>query len=107
MSALGKRLREARLKHGLTQEQLGLLAGLEIESASARMNRYERETRVPSVELMERIGSVLDLPLTYFYATDESEAILLASFHRMTVADRAALLEIAIKHAGARGRQKN
>jgi len=107
MPALGKRLKEARLKRGLSQEQLGLLAGLEIESASARMNRYERETRVPSLELMERIGSVLDLPLTYFYATDESEAILLASFHRMTVSDRAALLEIAIKRAGGGDLQKN
>lgn len=100
MSVLGKRLKNARLKSGLSQEQLGLQAGLEVESASARMNRYERGTRVPSVELMERIGNVLNLPLTYFYAAEENEAMLLVLFHRMADADRAALLETAAKLAG-------
>lgn len=101
MSVLKKRLKEARLKSGLSQEQLGLMAGLEVESASARMNRYERGTRVPSIELMERIGEVLKLPLAYFYAVEEEEAVLLASFHRMSSDNRSALLEIATKFVGA------
>jgi transcriptional regulator with XRE-family HTH domain len=100
MSVLGKRLKDARLESGFSQEQLGLQAGLEVESASARMNRYERGTRVPSVELMERIGNVLNLPLTYFYAADESEATLLVSFHRMSSDDREALLRVAVKLTG-------
>lgn len=100
MSVLGKRLKEVRLKSGLSQEQLGLQAGLEVESASARMNRYERGTRVPSLELMERIANVLNLPLTYFYAADENEARLLVSFHRMSDADKKALLEVATKITG-------
>ena len=99
MSVLGERLKEARLKSGMSQEQLGLQAGLEVESASARMNRYERGTRVPGVELMERIGSVLDLPLTYFYATTEDEAELLVLFHRMTQNDKEKLLKFAKKSA--------
>jgi transcriptional regulator with XRE-family HTH domain len=106
MSVLGKRLKDARLKSGLSQEQLGLQAGLEVESASARMNRYERGTRAPSVELMERIGNVLNLPLTYFYAADENEAMLLVLFHRMTDANRIALLDAAVKRAGASDPQK-
>lgn len=100
MSVLAKQLKNARLKSGLSQEQLGLQAGLEVESASARMNRYERGTRVPSVELMERIGNVLNLPLTYFYAAEENEAMLLVLFHRMTDTNRAVLLETAAKLAG-------
>jgi transcriptional regulator with XRE-family HTH domain len=52
MSTFGLRLKAARLEAGLSQEQLGLQAGLEVESASARMNRYERGTRVPAVELV-------------------------------------------------------
>jgi transcriptional regulator with XRE-family HTH domain len=96
MSILGERLKVARLKSGLSQEQLGLQAGLEVESASARMNRYERGTRVPSVDLMDRIGNVLDLPLTYFYATDETEATLLVLFHRMSNANKKTLLEAAV-----------
>ncbi|MRW94287.1 helix-turn-helix domain-containing protein [Duganella sp. FT80W] len=95
MSVLGDRLKQARLKCGLSQEQLGLQAGLEVESASARMNRYERGTRVPGVELMERIGSVLNLPLAYFYAVSEDEARLLALFHRMPEGDKQTLLQMA------------
>lgn len=101
MSVLAKRLKDARLQSGLSQEQLGLQAGLEVESASARMNRYERGTRVPSVELIERIGSVLNLPLTYFYASDDGEANLVILFHRMSAADKTALLDITAKFVGA------
>lgn len=95
MSVLGERLKQARLTSGLSQEQLGLRAGLEVESASARMNRYERGTRVPGVELMEKVGNVLNLPLTYFYAASEDEARLLVVFHRMPSEDKAKLLQLA------------
>jgi len=99
MSVLGKRLKEARLRSGLSQEQLGIQAGLEVESASARMNRYERGTRVPGVDLMERIGNVLNLPVTYFYADNDREARLLALFHRMSDEDKENLLQAAEKSA--------
>lgn len=95
MSVLGERLKEARRKSGLSQEQLGLQAGLEIESASARMNRYERGTRVPGVDLVERIGEVLHLPLTYFYAPSEDEALLVVLFYRMGQDDKEKLLQLA------------
>jgi transcriptional regulator with XRE-family HTH domain len=95
MSVFGKRLRAARLEGGLSQEQLGLQAGIEVESASARMNRYERGTRVPGVALVERIGSVLNLPATYFYATRDEEAALLVAFHRMPESDKQRLLAMA------------
>ena len=102
MSILGKRLKEARLKSGMSQEQLGLHAGLEVESASARMNRYERGTRVPTVDLMGRISNVLDLPLTYFYSADEDEANLLVLFHRMPNKNRKALLDAAVNLTSAK-----
>lgn len=95
MSVLGERLKQARLKSGLSQEQLGLRAGIEVESASARMNRYERGTRVPGVELMEKVGNVLNLPLAYFYAASEDEARLLVLFHRMPSEDKTKLLQLA------------
>lgn len=99
MSIFGRRLKAARLHAELSQEQLGLLAGLEVESASARMNRYERGTRVPAVELVERIGAALDLPVAYFYAVDDDEAVLLTAFHRMSSVDRKALLD-SLKKCG-------
>ncbi|RZT04272.1 DNA-binding XRE family transcriptional regulator [Duganella sp. BK701] len=97
MAIIGKRLKAARLGTGLSQEQLGLNAGLEVESASARMNRYERGTRVPSVELLERIGKVLNLPLAYFFAVDDDEAALLTAYHRLPEADKQAVLAVAMK----------
>jgi transcriptional regulator with XRE-family HTH domain len=99
MSTFGKRLKVARLQAGLSQEQLGLLAGLEAESASARMNRYERGTRAPAVELVERVGAVLDLPVAYFYSVDDDEAALLKAFHRMPSEDRKELLAKALQRS--------
>lgn len=42
MSTMARRLKEARQRAGLTQERLGVLAGIDEMSASARMNQYER-----------------------------------------------------------------
>lgn len=92
MSVFGMRLKAARLAAGLSQEQLGIRAGLEVESASARMNRYERGTRMPAVELVERIGIVLNLPVAYFYAADDDEAKLLKVFYRMKESERKELM---------------
>jgi len=96
MSVFGKRLKAARLEAKLSQEQLGLLAGLEVESASARMNRYERGTRAPAVELVERIGSVVNLPVAYFYARDDDEAALIAVFYRLPNKEKQTLLATAL-----------
>lgn len=95
MSVIGKRLKEARLEAGLSQEQLGVRAGIEEDSASARMNRYERGTRSPGFELLQRIGEVLELPVTYFYASDDNEARLLVAYHRLPADARLRLIAAA------------
>lgn len=95
MSALlAKRLREARLKAGLSQEKLGVLAGIDEMSASARMNQYEREKHVPDLSMVERIASVLNLPAAYFYAVNDTEAELLQRFHRLKAKHKKHLLEL-------------
>lgn len=94
MSVIGKRLKEARLRAGLSQERLGLDAGLEAESASARMNRYETGARAPDLELMERIGAVLGVPAAYFYASDNQVAELLMAFHELSPKARDKALEM-------------
>jgi len=101
MSVIGRRLKEARLGAGLSQERLGLEAGLEPESASARMNRYETGTRVPDLELMERIGFVLSVPAAYFYASDDQVAELLVAFHALSPKLRDKALDM-VKTAGQR-----
>lgn len=100
MSTFGKRLKSARQLAGLSQEQLGVQAGLEEESASTRMNRYEKGVREPAVEIAGRIAKVLDVPVSYFYSDDDDEASLLLAFHRMSVEKRSALLLQALTNCG-------
>jgi transcriptional regulator with XRE-family HTH domain len=92
-SPIAKRLREARLNAGLSQEKLGVLAGIDEMSASARMNQYERDKHVPDTSMIERIAKVLNLPAAYFYAVSDSEADLLCRFHRLKARDKKRILE--------------
>lgn len=65
------RLRLARKAKGLSQEKLGILAGIDESSASARMNQYERGKHVPDFLVASKIAEVLELPTAYFYVEDE------------------------------------
>ncbi|WP_394561074.1 helix-turn-helix domain-containing protein [Aquipseudomonas alcaligenes] len=94
MSTLSKRLKEARLRAGLSQEQLGLQIGLEPASASTRMNRYELGKRSPDLELVERIAEVLGLPAAYFYAVQDEEAELLRLFNALSVKGKKRLMDV-------------
>lgn len=79
-SPLPARLKEARLEKGLSQKQLGILAGLDEFASSARMNQYERGTHAPDYSLLRRIASVLDVPTAFFYAEDDNLAELIKGF---------------------------
>lgn len=97
MSVFANRLKEARLRAGLSQERLGLEAGLDPMSASARMNRYELGKRMPDPTLVERFGEVLGVPGCYFYAADDETARLLLAFSQLSGPDRAKIVEAAEK----------
>ncbi|MDR2926058.1 MAG: helix-turn-helix domain-containing protein [Azoarcus sp.] len=93
MSTLSKRIREARLHAGISQERLGIQIGIDPASASARMNRYEQGTRIPTPAIVERIGAELGLPAAYFYAVKDEEARLLRWFYRLTLEERAKMMQ--------------
>ena len=95
MSVFGSRLKQARLQAGLSQERLGIEAGLDPMSASARMNRYELGNRTPNFELVEEIARILQVPSPYFYARDEQTARLLLAFGKMSAGEKSRLLEAA------------
>jgi transcriptional regulator with XRE-family HTH domain len=73
------RLKAARLKAGISQERLGVAAGIDEMTASARMNQYERAVHLPKPDIVARIAEVLKIPASYFYEPDDevAEAILL------------------------------
>lgn len=63
---LPHRLKEARKKKGISQQKLGVLAGIDESSSSARMNQYEQGTHTPNFDLMCRVADILDVPVCFF-----------------------------------------
>ena len=88
MATLAKRLKEARLRAGLTQARLGVLAGIDEASASARMNQYERGKHEPDWLTVQRLAQVLAVPVAYLYAEDDATAELLLLFHALPLEAR-------------------
>ena len=71
LNVFALRLRIARKAKKLSQERLGILAGIEESSASARMNQYERGKHVPDFLMASKIAESLDLPTAYFYVEND------------------------------------
>ncbi len=79
-----KRLKEAREDAGLSQKQLGIKAGIDEFSASARMNQYETGKHIPDYFTLSRIGKILKVPTAYFYADDDLLAKLIKIYQSLT-----------------------
>jgi transcriptional regulator with XRE-family HTH domain len=94
MSVFGKRVKAARLQAGLSQEKLGVAAGIDEMSSSARMNQYERGKHEPDFSMVERIANVLNVPECYFYCKDDDMAHVLVELHRAPDARKAEILKI-------------
>ena len=77
LNVIAKRLREARERKGLSQKALGIAAGIDEFSASPRINQYERGKHVPDLLTLEKLASVLAVPVAYFLADDDDLAELL------------------------------
>lgn len=97
-SVFSLRLKAARLRAGLTQMQLGVLAQIDEYSASARINQYERGKHLPDFNTAERIAGVLKTPLPYFYARDDRLARLIRFFGQLDERQRDELLTFAPEH---------
>ena len=85
-STFAKRLRNARLAKGLSQKALGIQAGIDEFTASARVNQWERGRHMPDMVMVEHLASVLGAPAPYFYARDEALAAWILTFPKLTAA---------------------
>ncbi|ASO09165.1 transcriptional regulator [Salmonella enterica subsp. salamae serovar 57:z29:z42] len=65
------RLKTARLRANLTQEKLGVLAGIEEATARSRISQYESGIHRPTFEMMCAFAKVLNVPECYFYTIDD------------------------------------
>ena len=83
-----RRLKQARLRSGLTQEQLGIHAGIDEFSASTRVNQYERGKHIRPLIEGPRLARALHVPTSFLYEEDD----LLAVAARLTRGKKKILL---------------
>ncbi len=76
-SVFARRLRAAREARGVSQKQLGILAGIDQFVASARINQYERGKHVPDLQTAQRLATELKVPVSYLYEPDDDLAELI------------------------------
>ena len=79
-SVVAKRLKDARLRAGLSQKELGIRAGMDQFSASSRVNQYERGKHVPDLLTAERLANILGVPTPFLYARDDLLANWILAF---------------------------
>ncbi|MEO4083825.1 helix-turn-helix domain-containing protein [Acinetobacter pittii] len=84
LNVFALRLRIARKAKKLSQERLGILAGIDESSASARMNQYERGKHVPDFLMASKIAEILDLPTAYFYVENDLSAEIIQVSHALS-----------------------
>ncbi|CAM4140579.1 helix-turn-helix domain-containing protein [Pseudoalteromonas byunsanensis] len=73
-SPFPKRLKEARKRKGLSQKQLGILAGMDEFSASARMNQYEKGVHAPDFKTVKALAKVLNVPTAFLFCEEDDLA---------------------------------
>lgn len=100
MSIFSRRLKEARIAAGLSQERLGIDSGIDPASASARMNQYENDKHVPNSLTIIQIANALNIPPAYFYCADEDEAQMLLLFYRLDSPAKKQVLALAVELHG-------
>ncbi len=89
-----KRLKEARLRADLTQEQLGVRAGIDEANASAKMNQYEQGKHIPKFPRLKQLAEALGVPTAYFYAESDELAEFLYHYERVSRKDKQRLLDM-------------
>ena len=95
MSIVGKRLRQARERAGISQKQLGVKAGIDPGVASARINQYEKGKHLPHLATAKELAKVLGVPTPYFYADDDALAEWILAYARVGIATRKSIVNDA------------
>lgn len=89
---IAKRLKEARLATGISQKKLGIAAGIDEFSSSARMNQYETGKHTPDFSTIGRIAKALNIPPAFFYTTEDDLAKLIEKYGKLSKVEKANLL---------------
>jgi transcriptional regulator with XRE-family HTH domain len=98
-TVIGRRIREARLRVGLSQKQLGIEAGIDEFSASPRINQYEQGKHAPDLQTAERLAKALQVATPYLYARDDAIASWILAYDNVDAKTRRVILRKFVKHA--------
>ena len=95
-----RRLKQARLASGFSQKRLGIAAGIDEFVASTRINRYERGVHEASIEIVQQLANVLEVPLAYFYIEDDDLAEVTMLFSALPKSNKDDILSLVKLRAG-------
>lgn len=95
-SVFARRLRQARLHLDLPQDVLGVLAGLDESSSSARISRYESGIHEPPYQFATALGKVLGVSPAYFYCADDRLAEIIRVYSSLPDDHRDLLYDVAV-----------
>ncbi|GGP48242.1 MULTISPECIES: helix-turn-helix domain-containing protein [Shewanella] len=91
------RLKQARTAKGISQKQLGIQLGMEIGTASARMNQYEKGKHTPDYKTLKAMADELGVPVAYFFCESESTAELLCLLEKMSEEEKDVMIKVLSK----------
>jgi transcriptional regulator with XRE-family HTH domain len=100
LPVIARRLREARLRAGISQKILGIRAGFDQFTSSPRINQYERGKHTPDFQTLEKFAEVLSVPTEFFYARDDSTAEMLLLYSSLSQRKRTQMMSTLKKLAG-------
>lgn len=92
-SPIPTRLKEARIRAGFSQKELGIRAGIDEFSASPRVNQYEKGKHTPDYLTLKRLAEVLEVPVPFFLAEDANLAALIRRYGQLNRSERQRLLK--------------
>ena len=87
------RLAQARERAGLSQKQLGILAGMDPSVASPRINQYERGRHEPQLKTAKQLADVLGIPPAFLYTEDALLAELLLQWNSLSIRQKKDVLK--------------
>ncbi|QHE84812.1 helix-turn-helix domain-containing protein [Hydrogenophaga sp. BPS33] len=102
-SLFGRRLRAARRRAGIPQDQLGVSIGLDEGSSSARMSRYETGVHEPPFATALNLAKVLEVPVAYFYCDDDRLADFLIQYGSLDARRKNKVLALAAEFSSEMG----
>ena len=98
-----KRLNQAVERAGISQKNLGIQCGLDPSVASSRVNHYCTGRHTPNFNLLEKMATVLKVPVAFFYTADDEMARLLANFNSLPAKARKEIVRLSDRLLGSAG----